>query len=204
MALLIRYSHASTKPRTCVEAQPVGISLLAAVDISDGVRAFTAATSSETYLACRSGRIGRQGELHGDLRHVVVIDARIDLVAFLASNRQECSNSGVHPVVQAGIYGNRASGAYSIVLSGVYDDDVDEGHRMFVLLCRAKLQLLIRCVYLLAFTPALGDRKQDQRERYVKLYLLSEQVELHSASSGTRGGKYVTSPSTIIEMLLWW
>ncbi|KAH9838720.1 PUA-like domain-containing protein [Rhodofomes roseus] len=46
------------------------------------------------------------------------------------ASRQECSNAGVHPPTQAGIYGNRADGAYSIVLSGVYEDDVDKGDRI--------------------------------------------------------------------------
>ncbi|KAF5319596.1 hypothetical protein D9619_008683 [Psilocybe cf. subviscida] len=40
---------------------------------------------------------------------------------------RECSAKGVHPAVVAGISGNIKDGAYSIVLSGGYEDDIDDG-----------------------------------------------------------------------------
>ncbi|KAH8094514.1 PUA-like domain-containing protein [Cristinia sonorae] len=43
------------------------------------------------------------------------------------ASRQECSDSAVHPGIISGIYGPSAHGAYSIVLSGGYEDDVDLG-----------------------------------------------------------------------------
>ncbi|KAH9917257.1 PUA-like domain-containing protein [Fomitopsis serialis] len=46
------------------------------------------------------------------------------------ASRQECSDAAVHPFIAAGIYGTKEEGAYSIVLSGGYEDDVDEGDRI--------------------------------------------------------------------------
>ncbi|CCM02292.1 uncharacterized protein FIBRA_04380 [Fibroporia radiculosa] len=43
-------------------------------------------------------------------------------------SRQECSNDGVHPSIMAGICGRQETGAYSVALSGGYEDDVDEGN----------------------------------------------------------------------------
>ncbi|KAJ8698037.1 hypothetical protein PTI98_004795 [Pleurotus ostreatus] len=42
-------------------------------------------------------------------------------------SRQECSAYGVHAPWQAGIHGTAEDGAYSVVLSGGYPDDVDHG-----------------------------------------------------------------------------
>lgn len=42
-------------------------------------------------------------------------------------NRQELRESGVHLPTQAGISGSALEGADSIVLSGGYEDDRDEG-----------------------------------------------------------------------------
>ncbi|KAF4574753.1 hypothetical protein EYR36_006103 [Pleurotus pulmonarius] len=42
-------------------------------------------------------------------------------------NRQKCSAYGVHAPWQAGIHGTAEDGAYSVVLSGGYPDDVDHG-----------------------------------------------------------------------------
>lgn len=47
-------------------------------------------------------------------------------------NRQECSNSGVHPGLLAGIYGSKELGAFSVVLSGGYEDDEDHGDTLYV------------------------------------------------------------------------
>jgi len=41
--------------------------------------------------------------------------------------REECANDGVHVRRFAGISGDSARGAYSVVLSGGYEDDSDEG-----------------------------------------------------------------------------
>ena len=45
----------------------------------------------------------------------------------LFENRAELSESGVHVPIQAGIAGSQTEGAESIVLSGGYEDDVDDG-----------------------------------------------------------------------------
>lgn len=42
-------------------------------------------------------------------------------------DRKEASRSGVHTPPVQGISGNKSTGAHSIVLSGMYEDDVDEG-----------------------------------------------------------------------------
>jgi len=44
--------------------------------------------------------------------------------------RKELSHAGVHGPWMAGIDGNKVSGARSIVMSGGYDDDVDQGDRI--------------------------------------------------------------------------
>jgi putative restriction endonuclease len=43
------------------------------------------------------------------------------------ANRKELARSGVHRPLQAGICGSKFEGAESIVLSGGYEDDVDNG-----------------------------------------------------------------------------
>ncbi|KAH8094512.1 PUA-like domain-containing protein [Cristinia sonorae] len=53
-------------------------------------------------------------------------------VGKLFKNREECKDLGVHPVTGAGIYGSPSKGAYSVVLSGGYADDVDMGDIMSV------------------------------------------------------------------------
>ena len=41
-------------------------------------------------------------------------------------NRDELSKSGIHKPSMAGIWGSQDTGAYSIVLSGGYEDDIDQ------------------------------------------------------------------------------
>lgn len=43
-------------------------------------------------------------------------------------NRIECSEAGVHGPWRAGIHGNQHDGAFSVVLSGGYEDDEDDGN----------------------------------------------------------------------------
>ncbi|KAF8134779.1 PUA-like domain-containing protein [Mycena galopus ATCC 62051] len=42
-------------------------------------------------------------------------------------SRLECSGAGVHAPTRAGIHGSKKDGAYSIVMSGGYEDDEDRG-----------------------------------------------------------------------------
>ncbi|KAF8640280.1 hypothetical protein AX16_010175 [Volvariella volvacea WC 439] len=49
------------------------------------------------------------------------------LVGATFADRVECSNAGVHGPLRAGIHGTQDDGAYSIVLSGGYEDDEDHG-----------------------------------------------------------------------------
>lgn len=44
--------------------------------------------------------------------------------------REECMRAGVHGVGVAGIHGSKAHGAYSICVSGGYEDDIDDGDWM--------------------------------------------------------------------------
>ncbi|RXW21412.1 hypothetical protein EST38_g4422 [Candolleomyces aberdarensis] len=46
------------------------------------------------------------------------------------SSRAACSKARVHGPTFAGIHGSKAYGAYSICLSGGYEDNVDEGDFM--------------------------------------------------------------------------
>ncbi|KAJ6544774.1 PUA-like domain-containing protein [Mycena vulgaris] len=43
------------------------------------------------------------------------------------AQRWECSNAGVHAPLRAGIHGGKKTPAYSVVLSGGYEDDCDNG-----------------------------------------------------------------------------
>jgi len=43
------------------------------------------------------------------------------------SNRKACADAGVHCVILQGIHGSPTRGAYSVCLSGVYEDDKDDG-----------------------------------------------------------------------------
>ncbi|KAH7873355.1 PUA-like domain-containing protein [Lentinula edodes] len=52
-------------------------------------------------------------------------------VGTILSSRQECSDRGLHGPTQAGIHGNATYGAYSVVLSGGYEDDEDNGERVW-------------------------------------------------------------------------
>lgn len=49
------------------------------------------------------------------------------VVGTMFSNRRETFNAGVHRQIQAGIAGHEAKGAESIVVSGGYEDDEDNG-----------------------------------------------------------------------------
>ncbi|KAF7966629.1 hypothetical protein HWV62_37539 [Athelia sp. TMB] len=46
-------------------------------------------------------------------------------------SREDCSNDSIHAPWVAGISGGKNEGAYSIVLSGGYDDDVDLGYALY-------------------------------------------------------------------------
>ena len=48
----------------------------------------------------------------------------------LICQREECASTGVHALHFAGIHGSKDLGAFSICLSGGYDDDKDEGDFM--------------------------------------------------------------------------
>ncbi|KAE9401455.1 hypothetical protein BT96DRAFT_602631 [Gymnopus androsaceus JB14] len=48
-------------------------------------------------------------------------------VGTILKSRKECSDLGLHGPTQAGIHGNAVHGAYSVVLSGGYEDDEDNG-----------------------------------------------------------------------------
>lgn len=45
-------------------------------------------------------------------------------------NRLFLHHASVHSGILAGIYGNKHEGCYSVVLSGQYEDDKDEGYRL--------------------------------------------------------------------------
>ena len=49
-----------------------------------------------------------------------------DLVGSVYENRMQLSKAAIHTPFQAGIWGSQYEGAYSIVLSGGYEDDYDK------------------------------------------------------------------------------
>lgn len=53
-----------------------------------------------------------------------------NVVTLTLSFRKACSDSGVHVGIIAGIYGSKVHGAYSIALSGQYNDDDDQGETL--------------------------------------------------------------------------
>lgn len=53
----------------------------------------------------------------------------LTLLLFASSTRMVALFCGAHGATQGGIYGNRETGAYSVVISGEYDDlDQDYGN----------------------------------------------------------------------------
>ncbi|KAF9461833.1 PUA-like domain-containing protein [Collybia nuda] len=70
-------------------------------------------------LGARVAREGRNPFVHGEIKD--------SPVGTTWSNRFECSAAGVHAPPTAGIHGNAKDGAYSVVLSGGYEDDMDDG-----------------------------------------------------------------------------
>lgn len=48
----------------------------------------------------------------------------------LSVNSTECFHAGVHRQLEPGIHGKKRVGAFSIVVSGQYEDDKDEGDTM--------------------------------------------------------------------------
>ena len=46
-------------------------------------------------------------------------------IGTIFQSRMELSKSGIHAPLQAGIWGRQSEGACSIVLSGGYEDDID-------------------------------------------------------------------------------
>lgn len=50
----------------------------------------------------------------------------------LTSTRAQCSTDAIHAPFVAGISGSSTDGAYSVALSGGYDDDVDLGYALCV------------------------------------------------------------------------
>ena len=50
----------------------------------------------------------------------------------LHHSSKECSAAGVHAPPIAGIHGTKDDGAYSVVMSGDYNDDEDHGETLYV------------------------------------------------------------------------
>ncbi len=58
-------------------------------------------------------------------------------------NRESCANAGVHTARFAGIHGSKPNGAYSVCLSGGYED-TDEGESLYVVLPLGVCSIYIR------------------------------------------------------------
>ncbi|KAJ7494632.1 PUA-like domain-containing protein [Mycena galericulata] len=86
--------------------------------------------SETTRTAVRSGnsrqskpkiarKPGIDPKVHGSIPDVPVLST--------FTSRRECSEAGVHAPLSAGIHGSNLQPAYSIVMSGGYEDDDDKG-----------------------------------------------------------------------------
>ncbi|KAF7346339.1 E3 ubiquitin-protein ligase ORTHRUS 2 [Mycena sanguinolenta] len=64
-------------------------------------------------------KAGIDPKIHGHIPGIPVLST------FL--NRKECSHAGVHAHTFKGIHGSKDEGAYSVVMSGGYEDDQDKG-----------------------------------------------------------------------------
>jgi hypothetical protein len=49
---------------------------------------------------------------------------------FVCCHRMDCSKAAIHAPVVAGISGDQKKGAWSVALSGGYEDDVDAGYAL--------------------------------------------------------------------------
>jgi hypothetical protein len=54
----------------------------------------------------------------------------VGCLIWLSVHSKECFDAGVHRQIEAGISGTEADGAFSIVVSGQYMDDKDNGDKM--------------------------------------------------------------------------
>ncbi|KAF8896567.1 PUA-like domain-containing protein [Infundibulicybe gibba] len=70
-------------------------------------------------IRARSTQRTRNPKVHGDIPGIPV--------GATWATRLECSQAGVHAPLQGGIHGNMTDGAFSVVLSGGYEDDEDHG-----------------------------------------------------------------------------
>ena len=76
-----------------------------------------------TCLNIQSGTLLKIGKSSSHL----ITDHRLHSFYF----RKECASAGVHPANFAGIAGSQ-NGAYSICLSGGYEDDKDDGETLYI------------------------------------------------------------------------
>ena len=96
-----------------------------------------------TSLTIRSGLL-----LHLGKSHLISYQ---QLFMFHSFFRKECALAGVHPANFAGIAGSQ-NGAYSICLSGGYEDDKDDGETLYInwnihLLRVLTACFIIQCLY---------------------------------------------------------
>ena len=104
--------------------------------------------------------------------------------------RLECNNAHIHPGIIAGIYGSVKSGAYSIVLNGGYDDDLDQGEKVYDhLSLRKTLKLMTNQIN--RFYTGSGGRekarggKQIENQTFDNRFNKSLQVRTKSFARGT-------------------
>ncbi|KAG8802885.1 hypothetical protein FRC17_006324 [Serendipita sp. 399] len=108
-------------------AQPIDYSE-DALEESNRIRAVQAKTKKKRALSeDRTGRahnkVGERTQDPKQFGHIPGVP-----VGTCWEFRTECSKDAVHAPVVAGIAGNTVDGAYSVALSGGYDDDVDLGY----------------------------------------------------------------------------
>ncbi|KAG6902144.1 hypothetical protein C0995_003901 [Termitomyces sp. Mi166 len=100
----------------------------------------------------RFGNLGVPvGTIYNNRQEIIPLlgHANVDSVC-----RKELAESGIHTKTYAGISGSIALGAFSIVVSGGYADDDDQGDFLYAIM--PFLSALVLIVVETGFTPALG------------------------------------------------
>jgi hypothetical protein len=58
----------------------------------------------------------------------IVLFILLNMFSILTGLRIDCHNDGIHAGIMNGISGNKNEGAFSVALSGGYEDDKDNGN----------------------------------------------------------------------------
>ena len=83
--------------------------------------------NSVTSLVIQLDPPSKHGNLPPISSHLTCLKFKIPFIS-----RKDCSSAGVHTQNYAGIAGSTINGAYSVCMSGGYEDDQDHGETLYV------------------------------------------------------------------------